>query len=410
MFYPACGLDGRPVQYFGGAIHSFVYVDELCSNDDVTASLNTFRGYRLLFARPVEKETLDIDSFECHSNRLNRHNDFSRRSRPVFSYALWAVFERVDGFEADHGPVRFSLLYIGGEAVSAYWSLYRRHGIAPFGITLIKCDAFTGNWTSFLDDRAELASLVMVTNRVVPPRYLFCESSGRDCDSPWRWFNEKVTTLLGEPNWGGAHHQYLTVWRLNRPPRSTQSCELIQRPQKSLAGNDLHPRPLILGLGTAGESFATALQRDTSHLDQSVAVDVFGFGWYATGLDCSEFDRESIETGIALASKVLLVVFGGGTTSSEMAKFAASCAQFKNVKLDVILSIPMSWEGGKRAARATSLLEFLREMGANVTTVVSDHYYDQDEEDFRVMFSRVDDAMLKEVQTWVATASQVWNG
>ena len=169
--------------------------------------------------------------------------------------------------------------------------------------------------------------------------------------------------------------------------------------------NDLHPRPLILGLGTAGEAFATALQRDTSLLKQSVALDVFGFGWYATGLDCSEFDRESIERGIALASKALLVVYGGGTKSSEMAKFAASCAQLKNVKLEVILSIPMSWEGRKRAARAASLLEFLRGTGANVTTVVSDQYYDRDEKDFRVLFSRVDDAMLKEVQTWAATAS-----
>ena len=410
MFYPACGLDGRPVQYFGGATHSFVYVDQMISRESVTDALQCFKGYRQLFMRDVEQDELGITSFEPHQNILQVGRNFSYGERPYFSYAIWAVFERRDDFGPNHGPARFSLLYIGGEAVSTYWSLYWRLQIAPFAITLIKCDAFTGNWTSFFDDRAELASLVMETSRFSPPRYLFCEAESRECDSPWSWFSEKVTTLFGEPSWDRAHHQYLTVWRLNRRLRFTQSCLLIRSPQESRAGNDLQPRPLILGLGTAGEAFATRLQRGTFFQNQLVKVDVFGFGWYSPGLDRSEFDREAIEREIALASKVLLVVYGGGTTSSEMAKFSASCAQFKNVQLHAILSTPMSWEGRKRAARATSLLEFLRSTGATVTTVVSDQYYDQDEEDFRVSFWRVDDAMLKEVQAWAATASEVGSG
>lgn len=406
MFYPACGLDGRPVQYFGGAVHSFVYVDEARSKEDVTNNLNTFKGYRLLFAKPVEKEALDIESFEQYSARQNGHNDSSRRSRPIFSYALWAAFERAVGFDADHGPVRFSLLYIGGEAVSAYWSLYERYGIAPFAITLIKCDGFTGNWTSFRDDRAELARLVIRTNWIVPPRYLFCESAGRESDSPWRWFSDKVTTILGEPNWGGAHHQYLTVWRLDRPPRSTRPRELSRRSNRRDTGPDCYPRPLILGLGDAGEAFAMKLSQNTSLLGQSAAVDVFGFSWHSRGLDCSDFDRESIEGRINRAAKMLLVVCGGGTQSGEMARFAATWAKFKNVQLDVILSTPMSWEGKRRTARATSLIEFLRENGATVTVVVGDHYDDGEEDDFRALFSRVDDALLKEVRIWVANVSQ----
>ena len=642
MFYPACGLDGRPVQYFGGAVHSFVYVDQAVSRQDVIQALEFFKGYRLLFVKDVNQDALGRKSFERHEKVLNEHGDMSRGfNSSYFSYAIWAVLERQEGFGPDHGPVRFSLLYIGGEAVSAYWSLYWRLRIAPFAITLIKCDGFTGNWTSFFDDGAELATLVRLSVRLSAelnsPKYLFSAYQGRDAGSPWRWFSERVKSFHSVLEYGGGHHQHLTVWRfrrdtpsgdlserkdrgraraelldeelqgssrndgsrqrssasfprhvingflergvnpleavffnsklsggcldlhcglcrgrpLNRYLKVMSRAEILSdlgcleteavvryekeiratliyidaghlnlyemaeldrngvqhilykmiehhamrleksrvvarlererylkarqrraelaterlpnairrndklavralirkganpdyvefdgttarmlalklgvsdwlptvtplRPrylaQKSHAGNDLHPRPLILGLGTAGEAIATRLQRGTFLLDQPVGVDVSGFGWYSTGLDCSEYDRESIERGIALASKVLFVVFGGGTKSTEMARFAASCAQFKNVKLDVILSIPMSWEGRKRAAKATSLLEFLRDMGANVTTVVSDHYHDQDEEDFRVMFSRVDDAMLKEVQAWAATASEVGCG
>ncbi len=236
MFYPACGLDGRPVQYFGGADHSFVYVDESWSREDVTTSLDTFRGYRLLFTKPVEREALGIESFERHAIRLNKSRNFSTRSHPFFNYALWAVFERADGFDSDHGPDRFSLLYIGGEAVSAYWSLYWRHGVAPFAITLIKCDAFTGNWTSFRDDRAELATLFITSDWIKPPRYLFCDAASRESDSPWRWFSEKVTTILGEPNWGGAHHQYLSIWRFKLPPPSR---ELRERQLMGTARADL---------------------------------------------------------------------------------------------------------------------------------------------------------------------------
>ena len=155
----------------------------------------------------------------------------------------------------------------------------------------------------------------------------------------------------------------------------------------------LNPRPLILGLGTAGEAFAIRLQQGTFFRDQLVAVDVFGFDRHST-------DGNRLARGISLASKILLVVCGGGTTSSVMAEFVASWAKFKNVQLDVIMSTPMSWEGRKRAAKAAWLLEFLHGAGANVTTLVGDHYDDPEAESFRVIFSRVDCAMLKEVQAW----------
>lgn len=638
MFYPACGLDGRPVQYFGGAVHSFVYVDQMVPREGVIDALQYFKGYRLLFVKDVDQDALGIRSFERHEKILNKLGDMSRRSHPYFSYAIWAVFERQEDFGPDHGPARFSLLYIGGEAVSAYWSLYWRLRIAPFAITLIKCDGFTGNWTSFFDDRAELATMVRMNAGIGSTKYLFSAYQGRNAASPWRCFSERVKTFHSVLEYSGQHHQHLTVWQFQRVAPSDAHSErksrgraraalldeelknrshysgvgrrpsawsarsvingfldrgvnpleavffnsklsggcidlhcgtcggrslsryfkvmsraeilgdlgdleweatehyekdiratlmyidaghlnrdemarlessgvlrilhrmiehhavrleqaritaqrererylegkqrhaklaterlpnairrkdklavhaLIQKgadpehvgcngvtarvlalklgvgdwmptmkplrlrhlfSQKSLEDNDLRPHPLILGLGTAGAAFALKLQQGRYFPDQSMEVDVLGFGWFGVGLDCSDFDRESIERRIVLASKVLLVVYGGGTTSGEMVKFAASCAQSRNVKLNVILSMPMWWEGSKCVAKASSLLESLRSTGVNVTTVVHDQFYDHDEDDIQVMFSRADDAMLKEVQAWVATVSDVGSG
>ena len=217
MFYPACGIDGRPVQYFGGAVHSFVYVDQAVSRQDVIQALEFFKGYRLV-----------------HEKVLNEHGDMSRGfNSPYFSYAIWAVLEKQEDFGPDHGPVRFSLLYIGGEAVSADWSLYWRLRLVPVAITLIKCDGFTGNWTSFFDDSAELATLVRLSVRLSAesnsPKYLFSAYQGRDAGTPWRWFSERVASFHGVREYGGRHHQHLTVWRFRRDTPSGDQSERKDR-------------------------------------------------------------------------------------------------------------------------------------------------------------------------------------
>jgi hypothetical protein len=212
MFYPACGFDGRAVQYFAGAVHSFVYVDFTCRCEDVLENLSTFKGYRVVFAKDIEQNSLGIKSFEPHQNILSDNNRFDNDNYPYFSYAIWAVFERLEEFSPGHGPERFSLLYIGGEAISVYWSLYWRRRMTPFSITLIRSDGFTNNWTAFLNDKLELASLVMFAEWGRPPKYLFCGHGGRDAISPWRWYRKMVTTFHSSLDYGGDHHEHLNVW------------------------------------------------------------------------------------------------------------------------------------------------------------------------------------------------------
>jgi hypothetical protein len=223
FFYPACGYDGRPVQYFSGAVHSFVYVDQSCPRNYVEQALHTFKGYRLLFQKNIEQNTLGIKSFEPHRYvEEGDRRDFRFRS-PYFSYALWAVFERLDTYGPEHGPERFSLLYIGGEAVSAYWSLYWRFNVSPYAIALVRCDGFTGNWTAFRDDKAELASLVMMAHPLMPPKYLVSSLQGQDASSPWRWYSQVVKKIpTSRP------YQGLTVWKLFMQPTSPQVEERVR--------------------------------------------------------------------------------------------------------------------------------------------------------------------------------------
>jgi len=55
LYYPASGLDGDPVRYFAGFIHSFVYADSSISKEAITEDLyrrgHGFTGYRVLFCK-----------------------------------------------------------------------------------------------------------------------------------------------------------------------------------------------------------------------------------------------------------------------------------------------------------------------------------------------------------------------
>lgn len=55
LFYPACGYDGRPVQYFAGAVHSFVYVDQ---REIVLLSRN---GVKAVLKRMIEHHALRFE-------------------------------------------------------------------------------------------------------------------------------------------------------------------------------------------------------------------------------------------------------------------------------------------------------------------------------------------------------------
>lgn len=204
VFYPASAMDGRPVKYFGGYSHSFVYADCNITQGELRAFLDTFKGYRLYCSRSVAREELCFRPFQAVPLEPIDGESWTLRVRPSFSpYALWAVYERQPGFDDVHGPERFSLLFVGGEGAATFQSLYYSNQCAPSVITLIRCDAFTGNWTSFFNPEAIFARSVM-RNPHGTPDYIFCEY-GHGPESPWPWY-PKLQHTVASP------YQRLRLW------------------------------------------------------------------------------------------------------------------------------------------------------------------------------------------------------
>jgi hypothetical protein len=123
-------------------------------------------------------------------------------------FAEWAVYDRKGLYDDDHGPLRFSLLYIGGEGVSTFQSLYFSNRCSPSAIVLIKSDGFTGNWTNFTYPEQIFARSVM-GNPAGQPEYLFIEYGDSSC---WPWYSSKVSTIISELDVSGEFHQRLFLW------------------------------------------------------------------------------------------------------------------------------------------------------------------------------------------------------
>ena len=64
LYYPACGLNGTPVKFLGGNIHSFIYADYGTTRQAFLRNLQGtcidcgFRGYRLI--RQMDIHTGDL--------------------------------------------------------------------------------------------------------------------------------------------------------------------------------------------------------------------------------------------------------------------------------------------------------------------------------------------------------------
>jgi len=211
VFYPASALDGRPVKYLGGFSHSFVYADWNVSQQSLTNNLDTFKGYRILYSRAIERFELCFKSVQPILPELSNGNqDRLRRETRVPPYAMWTIYERLTEFDEAHGPQRFSLLFIGGEGVETFQSLYLSNRCAPSVIALSRCDAFTGNWTQFFPHKGILARSVML-NPSGTPDYIFCDYRSKP-ESPWPWYSTLEHTVA-------VPYGRFRLW--SRGPRST---------------------------------------------------------------------------------------------------------------------------------------------------------------------------------------------
>lgn len=179
VYYPAAGLDGDPVKYLGRYFQSFVYVDDGVGQQQFRNELWNFDGYHLFSHCDVPLDELVPEGWERPEN-----------SNPTF--AVWAVFDRNPEVCPEHGPQRFSLLYIGGRGTAMYHSLFYSRKVAPAVVALIK----PRRGRRFRDPNGIFARLVRMNPDGMPDHLLY---SGWGNGEPHRqpfWLEYQTTGLI----------------------------------------------------------------------------------------------------------------------------------------------------------------------------------------------------------------------
>lgn len=163
LYYPSAGFDGDPVRYLAGNIHSFIYVDYGHTRAEFEAAILDpgFRGYEVIATWPVTERELAPNGWTPKPPRPSDGDPNRCRDGQKRPYCVWSVFQRQAGVPADHGPSRFSLLYLCADGVAAYQALYVANSAVPKAVAIIQPGhGFGDNWTDFTDPKMIFARTV----------------------------------------------------------------------------------------------------------------------------------------------------------------------------------------------------------------------------------------------------------
>ena len=161
IYYPSSHFDGSLVKAYAHDYQNFVYCDYGVTEDDFMTKLETFRGYDVLGHRPVLQEELIPNGWQPQipHHLLDNYGKYPNFIKPPFAH--WALYERKSTYSDMHGPVRFSLLFVGGEGVATYQALYWSNRTTAKAVAIIRPGTgFGGNWTNFLDGEKALGYVV----------------------------------------------------------------------------------------------------------------------------------------------------------------------------------------------------------------------------------------------------------
>jgi hypothetical protein len=159
LYYPASGCDGSPIRHWEIGVDCFVYADMLITKQDYQHAVSSaaFKGYELFAQRNLSATDLTSSG---HSYRVPSSIDPAiyrnlvdrAMSDQTGAFAIWSVFERKPHLPQEHGPTRFSLIYIRGEGCATYQALYVSNALLPNVIALIRPGTgFGGNYSNFED-------------------------------------------------------------------------------------------------------------------------------------------------------------------------------------------------------------------------------------------------------------------
>lgn len=214
LYYPACDIDGGVVKYCNEhfaelGICSYVYADYATGEDRLGKYLDGFRGYRLLVSRKLLASELGADKPFQMPDGIDP-KEYMRYKADWKPFAKWAVFERDIEFGDEHGPERFSLLYLGAEGAAAYSGLYLANKITPKAMAIIQPGTGFGlNWTDFTDFNAPLAKTIRMSDKM--PEYFFYGGYGSSEYGVFSWPGYAMIARISDyyPTSEGA----VTIWR-----------------------------------------------------------------------------------------------------------------------------------------------------------------------------------------------------
>jgi len=179
LYYPASGRSGTPVTLLGGIVYSFVFVDYGFEREEVLRSLEHairgFKGYSLISLRDVNEVELAPNGWIPDPFPEPEDGDL-RSARGIIKhpFALWCIFERRKSHGLEHGPERFSVLYIGGEGAATFQVLYRTNRCVPEIIAIINPGNMGGEWTRFRDP-ARILGRSVLGNPTGRPKYVLAD-------------------------------------------------------------------------------------------------------------------------------------------------------------------------------------------------------------------------------------------
>jgi hypothetical protein len=227
LYYPACGLNGTPVKYLTGNIHSFIYADYMVTKKEFLKNLNGtdegcgFKGYRSLFQREIKRE--EIVPYNWSSAILPLflfHQRIQNIESRCEAFGHWSIWLKEEGTYSDDPLRAFSFLFFAGEMSAIYQGLYCRLSIAPTVLSIIQPGALGGEWERVDCDESFFKEVVASNSADFPPYLLYGGLGYRRGPQPpyqepcWSNYGGEMIARLPE--------RYAGLWKLKNTSSSEE--------------------------------------------------------------------------------------------------------------------------------------------------------------------------------------------
>lgn len=196
LYYPACGFDGGVVKHFSKEVQSFIYCDYATGEEKLNDARNNFYGYKVLFERNVREDELTPNGWTPVRHPEIRREEYLKHVEQFKKpFCKWSIYERENEFNEEHGPKRFSVLYVGGEGVATYNALYYSNQTTAKILAIIQPGTGWGlNWTDFRKSNGVLAYVVLNNPFGSPDKILYGGCGKGYDDLNWERYS-KIDTI-----------------------------------------------------------------------------------------------------------------------------------------------------------------------------------------------------------------------